>query len=582
MGIKKFFGWFKNRFADNIYQLQRGQTVADLKEDMDEPVSIDTCMIDMNGLFHNSAQKIYEYGSYKPQPRLLGRAPQRRFERVGGVQKQILVFRDICASVEKVLRVVQPKKRLIMCVDGIAPTSKQSQQRLRRFVSARDSESDPTRTFDSNCLTPGTKFMDYLTKYIDWYIRKQLSNPTSHWSKLEVIFSNEKAPGEGEHGLLSYLRKYGDPSETFCIHGMDADLIMLVLSSTVPNFYILREDPFAYNFEFYFIHMKNVRKDLANLMRWNTAKKAFKEERAITDFVFLCFTVGNDFLPHMPAIEIIEGGIDVMLDVYKNTGEVYGHLTKRTEKGLRFRPKSVKAFIGTLSQYEKGVLENKLLHKDAYFPDAILESCAVFKDGKYELDIQKYRSEYYKINLPNVDIKELCHAYLDGMQWVLSYYTEGVPNWRWKFPHHYAPFAFTLAQHLDDYEFKEYPKTFPSLPFIQLLSVLPPKSANLLPEPLNTLLTDPASPLIPFCPKEFEVDVSGMREEWEGIVLLPMADYATVEKAYLSLIGKVDERERKRNALGRSFIYTRSDTAYEFSSFYGDFTCRVALKPIDL
>ena len=68
--------------------------------------------------------------------------------------------------------------------------------------------------------------MDNLTKYLDWYIRCQMS-VSPEWQNLEVIFSNEKVAGEGEHKIINYLRKYQRKGESCCIHGMDADLIML-------------------------------------------------------------------------------------------------------------------------------------------------------------------------------------------------------------------------------------------------------------------------------------------------------------------------------------------------------------------
>jgi 5'-3' exonuclease len=320
-------------------------------------------------------------------------------------------------------------------------------------------------------------------------------------------------------------------------------------------------------------------------------KQEFNHRFAINDFIFMCFMVGNDFLPHVPSLEIIEGGVDFMLDVYKNVGEHYGHLT-REDDGINsntrvlLQKEALKVYLGTISQYDKGILENKLLKKDKFFPDKILEDNSVLKDGLYSLDILAYRKQYYEehfepnMNETSLNIKQLCVDYLEGMQWVLEYYTKGVPDWKWCFKYHYAPFAFELAENLDAFEHKsEHPFSEPSTPFQQLLCVLPPKSAHLIPEPLSSLLTNPNSSLKEFCPTTFKVDLSGKRQEWEGTVLLPMVNFKCVETEYNKNISKVIKKDLERNTLGTSYSFLYNpEIQFSVVSAFGKFISKVEDK----
>ena len=48
-----------------------------------------------------------------------------------------------------------------------------------------------SQVFDSNCITPGTKFMAEVSKHLKYFIRKKIREDTM-WQRLHVIFSGHE------------------------------------------------------------------------------------------------------------------------------------------------------------------------------------------------------------------------------------------------------------------------------------------------------------------------------------------------------------------------------------------------------
>ncbi|KAL0480106.1 exoribonuclease, partial [Acrasis kona] len=175
---------------------------------------------------------------------------------------------EIFKVVDRIFAAVRPRKLMFFAVDGPAPRAKQNQQRSRRFRSAKEAKKaeeveDQEREemerrgielpekkihWDSNVITPGTGFMEKVTLGLKYYIHERMNNDPG-WKNLTVILSDASLPGEGEHKLVEFIRQQRlqpnyNPNTSHVIHGLDADLIMLALSTHEPYFYILREKVF--------------------------------------------------------------------------------------------------------------------------------------------------------------------------------------------------------------------------------------------------------------------------------------------------------------------------------------------------
>ena len=163
----------------------------------------------------------------------------------------------VFAYLDHIFRMVRPRRLLYMAIDGVAPRAKMNQQRSRRFRSALEAEKlkaeaaakgEPEaegEPFDSNCITPGTPFMQRLSAHLKFYVqKKQTEDPL--WQKATVILSGHEVRGEGEHKIMEHIRwARGEPgwdsNQTHCLYGLDADLIMLALVTHEPHFCLLRE-----------------------------------------------------------------------------------------------------------------------------------------------------------------------------------------------------------------------------------------------------------------------------------------------------------------------------------------------------
>lgn len=184
----------------------------------------------------------------------------------------------------------------------------------------------------------------------------------SDWNHLNIIFSDSNVPGEGEHKILDFIRAQRsmpayNPNTKHVIHGADADLIMLSLITHEAHFYIAREqildsrnascrtcgqqghfetdcqavsERLSNNqLKLCFVKIPVVRQyldyEFGELKRYSQ----YDLERIIDDFVFLCFFVGNDFLPHLPSLNIRDGAIDGLIFLYVRIfSKLQGYLTE--------------------------------------------------------------------------------------------------------------------------------------------------------------------------------------------------------------------------------------------------------------
>ncbi|ESL10401.1 5'-3' exoribonuclease 2 [Trypanosoma rangeli SC58] len=517
----------------------------------------------------------------------------------------------IFVQLDLLYKIVRPRKCLVLCIDGVAPQSKMNQQRSRRFRAAEERiESDvlslqcaeevmkkglpPPQTrnrWDHNVITPSTPFMERVGLAIEWFIMKKL-NEDPAWRHIAVIFSDAHVPGEGEHKIMHYIRGLRaqpgyNPLTSHVIHGMDADLICLGLSTHEEHVTILRNqltetfqpdhNRFCY-FSLYKYRL-HLREDFSGVDNMDF-------ERVLDDFVFLCFFVGNDFLPHVPLISIKTKGIELLLDHYVRSFTEHSYLTDRGEVNYdslsKFLRRFMEDYMDKLKQEYGGVLRAKFRAKMKVeervkeFEQKLEEQLdSLEKDGSNAQEVSNaahqlllsivkerarlvadkeplgfsyvddnHRDKYYNKKFCwdpedrvkfEENVQRCCAEYLRGAQWVMRYYTTGCPSWDWYYPFHYAPLLQDLAQFTGKVDVKMTLGT-PRHPVLQLLAVLPRLSLEALPQELHDAVKDPNSVLGVFYPEKVDVDFSEAHFSYQGVLRLPFIDNHQLRVACQQLV----------------------------------------------
>ena len=276
---------------------------------------------------------------------------------------------------------------------------------------------------------------------------------------------------------------------------------MLGLVTHEPHFTILREViDFSFNFsnnqntlkavkkftkesDFQLLHLSVLREYLQ--IEFCYQQPQFDLERCIDDFVFMTFLVGNDFLPHMPTLDIGDGAFDLLFDIYKEHRQTWGEGHYLTESGTISDPHRLEVFLAAVGAVETDILEQREKNDAAYLKkkrrwnrrdgnpegpsDAELEAEESAKQNDYMSMIEDlmakvninettfvdgwqpvsapgekdYKGRYYyeKLKLTPLDKEDhwaLRKSYVEGLMWCLAYYYRGCISWGWFYPYHYV------------------------------------------------------------------------------------------------------------------------------------------------
>ncbi len=430
------------------------------------------------------------------------------------------IISRVISKIEDYISVISPSQTVMIAFDGVAPVAKLEQQRSRRYKSwyqnkisksiFNKSTPDPWNTA---AITPGTSFMSQLNSAISSHFD---TTSFSKYNVSNIIVSGSDNVGEGEHKVFEYIRNEPEKhsNEHTIIYGLDADLIMLSINhlSICPNIYLFRETPqFIQSIdsslepnENYYLNIPELTNSIIKYMTNDAEDINYNKINKVYDYIFMGFFLGNDFMPHFPAINIRTGGVDKLLNAYK---AVIGESDHCLTDGKNIYWGNVRKLVNHLAALEEEYIikehksrnnkEKHFMHNNTPEEKYKIFEATPMRNRSIEKYINPFKphwqSRYYRslfgitLDTNGEQKRDICINYLEGLEWTMKYYTTGCPDWRWRYKYNYPPLLTDLIHYIPlfDTTFVENKDKNPVSDIVQLCYVLPRESLNLLPMRFN-------------------------------------------------------------------------------------------------
>tara|TARA_B100001769_G_scaffold183661_1_gene145307 strand:- start:6588 stop:8165 length:1578 start_codon:yes stop_codon:yes gene_type:complete len=475
------------------------------------------------------------------------------------VQFENYIIYKVIDKIENIIKITNPTKNILIAFDGVPPIAKLNQQKNRRYKSYYQNKLFNKKVeWDTASITPGTIFMDKLNNTIKNHFNNKCKSNN-------LILSLSDIPGEGEHKIFEYIRNNNHNDDNTVIYGMDSDLIMLSLNHLKYNntIFLYRETPNFINSldstlnpdDKYIIDI-NILADQIYYLLTNSNDHISSEiyYNKISDYILICFLLGNDFNEHFPAINLRNNGLTILLDLYRTIFKLEDNIIKnKIINWVKF-----KKYIGFLAEKEEKFILDNYKYKDRlsrkYYPDNTIDE----QETKFintptwerniELFINPYEKDWnyrYYYSLFNIDIDNnnneintICNNYLLTLQWTFIYYSDDCISWNHSYNYHYPPLLQDLYKNIPYFnsELNITPNKNIIHPHLLLSYVLPKNSLNLIPNKdiYNFLLKNYPENYN----ENYEFQYAFCRYFWESHVLFPKLNFEEFSNNINNLIKK--------------------------------------------